>query len=107
MWLASYRAARWTRALLLLGLALTLAIYHWWPQFDLLPRTADLDGRAVLYQIEIGKAAIRQYGEFPLWNPFDCRGIPMFDHPESMVQSPLLLATTWLDTATTLWVWNV
>ncbi len=71
------------------------------------PHTPELDGRYVYHQFEIGKAALRTYGELPLWNPFDCRGIPMWDHPEAMTASPLLLLLTFTSTTFTYYVWNL
>ncbi|MGZ3417277.1 MAG: hypothetical protein ACXWUG_02945 [Polyangiales bacterium] len=108
MWpLTPFRASAATRAIALVLFSLVLATYVWWPMIHAAPKTADLDGRYFLQQWEAGKAAIRNYGEFPLWNPFDCRGVPMWDHPESMTGSPLLLLATPLSGTVTLWVWNI
>ncbi len=101
---------RWSkpaRASALIATAIALALYVWWPMIEAGPRTVDLDGRYAFHQWEVAKAAILQYREFPLWNPFDCRGIPLFDHPEGMTSSPILLLSTWLSTTKTVWVWNV
>jgi len=91
----------------LVAFATLVAVYHWWPQIDSLPYTAELDGRYALQQLEIAKAAIRQYHEIALFNPYDCRGIPMWDHPESLTASPVVLLTTRLSSPETLVVWNV
>jgi hypothetical protein len=108
--LRALRDIRWSpraRQLGLVAAALLLATWAWWPMIAAWPHTPEHDGRFVLHQWEVGKAAIRQYGEMPLFNPFDCRGIPMWDHPESMTASPLLLASTWLPGTITVWVWNI
>lgn len=108
MWpLTPVRASTAARVAALVLLSIVLATYVWWPMIHAAPRTADLDGRYFLQQWEAGKAAIRNHGEFPLWNPFDCRGVPMWDHPEAMTSSPLLLLTTPLSGTVTLWVWNI
>ncbi|MBL8716548.1 MAG: hypothetical protein JNL79_11165 [Myxococcales bacterium] len=88
-------------------LATILSVYHWWPQIDAIPYTAELDGRYVMHQLEVAKAALRQYHELPLWNPYDCRGIPMWDHPEAITASPLVLLATRLTATETLALWNV
>lgn len=107
MWpLTPHRLSGKTRALGLVLLAVLLATYVWWPMIMAGPKTADLDGRYFLHQWEAGKAALR-HGEFPLWNPFDCRGVPMWDHPESMTGSPLLLLLSWVPGTATMWIWNI
>lgn len=90
-------------------LALMSTIVALWvlaPAWRARPARPNLDGEFVLQQIEIGKASIRYYGEFPLWNAYDCHGIPMWDHPEGMVASPLLLLMTPLDGMTTYFLWD-
>lgn len=111
-WDALLRLRRpWTSTVLevvaLVVLSTLLAVYHWWPQIDALPYTAELDGRYVMHQLESAKAAVRQYKELPLWNPYDCRGIPMWDHPEAITASPVVLLATRLTAAETLALWNV
>jgi len=107
MWpLTPLRLTSATRALALVLLALVFATCVWWPMIAAAPKTADLDGRYFLQQWESGKAAFR-YGEFPLWNPFDCRGVPMWDHPESTTGSPLLVLLWWVPGTITLWIWNI
>jgi hypothetical protein len=100
----------WSPALRAVGLVLlafVIATWAWWPMIDGSPKTPDLDGRYVFHQIEIGKAAWQQYREIALWNPYDCRGIPMWDHPEAMTASPILLLLTPLSGIDTLILWNV
>lgn len=84
-----------------------LVAFQWWPMIAAYPRTPEFDGRYAFQQFEIAKASLRLYGEVSLWNPFDCRGIPMWDFPESMTGSPLFFATVYLDTLPTLYVWNL
>jgi hypothetical protein len=96
-----------TKLVLLVCFSLVLATYVWWPMIHAYPKTADLDGRYFLHQWAAGKAAIRNHHEFPLWNPFDCKGVPMWSHPESMTGSPLLLLCTWFSPTITLCIWNI
>lgn len=76
------------------------------PELAQLPRTPGGDGRFMLHQIEIAKASLRA-GELPLWNPFDCRGIPQWEHPEGIAASPLLLLFYPLSSPTTLYLWEL
>ena len=69
------------RALALSLVSLALAFVLLVPELLAFPNTPEGDGRFVFHQIEMGKAALRYYHEMPLWNAFDCRGIPNWDHP--------------------------
>lgn len=57
------------------------------------PHTPIGDGHGFYFQVEISRAAVRLYHEMPLWNPFDCRGSPMWDHPENITASPAFFLT--------------
>ncbi len=97
----------WLRAFGLAALSFVLSVFAWWPMFAAYPKTPEEDGRYVYQQFEIAKASLRTYGELPLWNPFDCRGIPMWDHPESMTASPIVLLTANINTTITIILWNL
>lgn len=97
----------WARAAALTLLALALATWMWWPAILAYPGTATLDGRYFHHQLAISKAAILRYHELPLWNAFDCRGIPMWDHPENITGSPLFWLTLPLNATKTILVWHV
>ncbi len=98
---------RWLRALVLVVLGVVITVIVWWPMFKNFPKTPIEDGRYFFYQLEISKAALLRYRELPLWNAFDCRGIPMWDHPENITASPVFYATLWFPAGVTLIVWNV
>jgi hypothetical protein len=94
----------------LLGLAIIatiVCVYAWWPMFDLAPATPELDGRYFYQLFLIGKSTFRFFGEWPMWNPYDCKGVPMWDHPEGSASSPLLLAMLNVDPLKTYHWWNV
>lgn len=97
----------WARAAALVLLALALATWMWWPAILAYPGTATLDGRYFHHQLAISKAAVLRYHELPLWNAFDCRGIPMWDHPENITASPLFWLTLPLTTTQTMIVWHI
>lgn len=98
---------QWLRLLLVLGLGLLIAAVVWWPMLKAYPNTPIEDGHYFIHQIEISKAAVRRYHELPLWNPFDCKGIPMWDHPENITASPIFWLTLPFSAGITIIVWNL
>jgi hypothetical protein len=97
----------WLRVALLVLVGALLAVVVWWPMFKAYPHTPIEDGRYFFHQIEISKAAWHLYREVPLWNPFDCRGIPMWDHPENITASPIFWLTLPFSANVTIMAWNV
>ncbi len=39
----------------------------------------------------IAKKSIAEYGQFPLWNPYECGGMPLLAHPESLFLTPFFI----------------
>lgn len=74
-------------------LGLVIALVVWMPMMRAYPKTAIWDGHAFFFMVEIARAAVRQYHELPLWDSFDCRGVPLWDHPENITASPLFFLT--------------
>lgn len=72
---------------------LLMALLVWWPMLANYPHTPDLDGHFVFFQLESARAPLLRYHELPLWNPFDCRGVPLWDNPENITSSPLFFLT--------------
>jgi hypothetical protein len=87
--------------------ALLLTVWAWWPMFAAYPGTAIEDGHYFHQMIAISKAAVWSYHEVPLWNPFDCRGIPMWDHPENITASPIFWLTVPFSATVTMIAWHV
>lgn len=79
--------------LLLFVCGFVVSLFVWWPMLVLHPHTPELDGHQFLFMLEIGRAPILKYHELPLWNPFDCHGMPSWDHPENITASPLFFLT--------------
>jgi hypothetical protein len=98
---------QWLRLLLVTGMAALVFCVVWWPMFRNYPGTPIEDGHGFLFMIEASKASLRRYHELPLWNPFDCRGIPMWDHPENITASPIFYLTLPFSGGVTLIVWNM
>lgn len=95
------------RLAVLSAVALFLSSYAWWPMFWSSPATPELDGRYGYQMMLIGKATLRNFGEWPMWNPYDCKGIPAWDHPEGMSSSILLLLLLPFGPMTTYYLWNI
>lgn len=98
---------RWLRFPLIIGLGMLVFVVVWWPMFRNYPRTPIEDGHYFFHQIEVSKAAIKRYHELPLWNAFDCRGIPMWDHPENITASPIFYLTLPFSAGVTVIVWQM
>ena len=98
---------RWLRLSLILALGAMVFVVVWWPMFRNYPGTPIEDGHYFFHQIEVSKTALRRYHELPLWNPFDCRGIPMWDHPENITASPIFYLTLPFSSGVTVIVWHM
>jgi hypothetical protein len=88
-------------------LAIVLTVWAWWPMLVAYPSTATLDGRGFHQMIAIAKWQINHYHELPLWNPWECRGSALWDYPENITASPILLLLSRLDTTRTVIVWQL
>jgi hypothetical protein len=97
----------WLRIPAIVGMGLLIAIVVWWPMFHAYPGTPIEDGHSFFHQIEIAKAAVRYYREAPLWNPFDCRGVALWDHPENITASPIFYLTLPFGAGITVIVWHI
>ncbi|HEY8077633.1 MAG TPA: hypothetical protein VIF62_26080 [Labilithrix sp.] len=97
----------WARGVALSALALVLTVWAWFPMFVAYPGTAIEDGHMFHFYIASSKAAIQRYHELPLWNPFDCKGIPLWDYPENITASPIMWLTAGLTATQTMIAWNV
>jgi len=57
---------------------------------------------------EAARVALRDFHQFPSWNPYHCGGLVLYQHPESPFPGPLFLLTYfWLPTAVAMKVWIV
>ena len=55
---------------------------------------------------EAARVALRDFHQFPSWNPYHCGGIVLFQEPEAPFPGPLFLLTFfWLPTAVGMKVW--
>lgn len=86
---------------------LLLAIVAWSPTLLQYPSTGGGDGQYYQHMLDSGKVSLLRYHELPLWNPYQCGGLPLWDNPQSLVASPLALLLTPLSATKTVIVWYV
>lgn len=97
----------WLRALVLSGLALTMSTYAWWPAIHAYPATSSGDGQYFTRLIDTGKVSIQRYHELPLWNAYECGGVPLWDNPQVPDASPWMLLMTPLTATATIIAWYI
>lgn len=101
------RLSRATRALGLVVLSLVMSVAVWSGAIAVSPLTQGGDGQYFHRVMEIAKVAVLRYHELPIWNPFECGGVPLWDNPEMPVASPLVYLTLPLSGTRTMWVWFI
>src|SRR5512140_187434 len=97
----------WLRAAGLGLLALTLSTFAWWPMLWWYPNTQNGDGPQYHKTLEAARVSILRYHELPLWNPYECGGLPLWDNPQSHVGAPLAWLTFLVGTTMTMMLWYV
>ena len=97
----------WVRALGLSALALVLSLYMYGGALWTYPATQGGDGQFFHRLVEAGKVSLSRYHELPLWNAYECGGVPLWDNPQSVVAAPLMLLMQGLSTTITMRLWYV
>ncbi len=80
---------RWLRAVGIVGLALVVSTFAWWPILATYPHSQGHDGTFIQEMLEAARVAMVRYHELPLWNPYQCGGVPLWDNPQGMGAAPL------------------
>jgi hypothetical protein len=70
---------------------LGVALVQWWPMFRSPLATGFGDWQMIHHNWEAAYVAVSRFGEWPLWDPFHCGGVPILGNPESQVYSPWFL----------------
>ena len=83
---------RWWSGIGVLFLGLLLSVFAWWPMLSAYPHTQGGDGPFFHHMVESARVAWFHWHELPLWNPYQCGGIPLWDNPQGIAASPLLWA---------------
>jgi hypothetical protein len=104
---ADFLRPTWARALGLTALALVLSLYMYGGALWNYPATQGGDGQFFHRMVEAGKVSWSRYHELPLWNAYECGGVPLWDNPQSIVASPVLMLMQGLSTTITMRLWYV
>lgn len=86
------RAARLRRAALVAA-SLAVAALLFAELFESPAATGFGDYQFFHHSWELGRVALGRHGELPLWNPYQCGGIPEWGDPQSQLFHPLFLLT--------------
>ncbi len=105
---ARSKVVRWQRGIALTAFALLLSTYAWSMALDAYPHTAGGDGPFQHEMVEATRAAIFHYHELPLWNPYQCGGVPLWDNPQGLGAAPVVWALLpFFDTTHLLVIWFI
>lgn len=86
-------------------LALCLSCLEWWSMIVGHPATQVHDGPFYQKMVEVARVSITRYGELPLWNPFECGGVPLWDNPQGLGAAPLMYLTLLVGSTRTVEIW--
>jgi hypothetical protein len=102
------RAPRWLSVAALVALSLILSTYAWSMALAAYPHTSGGDGPFFHEMVEAVRASLFHHHELPLWNPYQCGGVPLWDNPQGLGASPVLwVLIAIFDTTRTMEVWFV
>lgn len=88
-------------------LSLLVSVLLWSAAIAAYPATQSGDGQYFHRILEIVHVEVLRYHELPLWNPFECGGVPLWDSPEMPAASPLAFLTLGMSATKTMWVWYI
>lgn len=93
------------RAVGVLLLGFLFSVFAWWPMLQAYPNTQGGDGPPFHKMIEAARVSVVRYHELPLWNPYECGGIPLLDNPQAPTAAPLIWPMLFLGTTATIYLW--
>jgi hypothetical protein len=95
----------WLRILAIAALGLLPTLFVWQLVLSHYPGSNGGDGPFFYRLIEAGKVSINRWHEVPLWNPYECGGVPLWDNPQSLHVAPVMMVLHPLDVSATIAVW--
>jgi len=84
---------------------LVLAVFAWWPMLAAYPNTQGGDGPPYHKTLEAARVSLVRYHELPLWNPYECGGLPLWDNPQAPVGAPLVWPMFLIGTTAAMVLW--
>ncbi len=87
--------------------ALVASCASWWQMLAAYPHTQTHDAKFFLKMIEVMRVSVSRYHELPLWNPFECGGVALWDNPQGVAAAPLMWLALLLGTTRTVEIWYV
>jgi hypothetical protein len=97
----------WLRVLCISALGFALSLWVWAIIMKRYPASGGGDGPFFFRLVEASKVAVGRYRELPLWNPYECGGVPLWDNPQSIGAAPLVLFMQPLNTTATIGLWVI
>jgi hypothetical protein len=85
--------------------AVVLACVGRWQLITSYPHTLAHDGFLHHKMIEAARISVSRYHELPLWNPFECGGMALWDNPQGVAAAPEVWLTLLIGTTRTIEVW--
>lgn len=96
-----------SRGARLAAVALALSVFAWWPMLAAYPNTQGGDGPPYYKTLEAARLSIVRYHELPLWNPYECGGLPLWDNPQAPAGAPLAWVMFLVGTTAAMAFWYV
>jgi hypothetical protein len=98
---------RWRGRVGFAVLAILLSVVAWAEMLRAHPETQNGDGQFFYEMIDAMRVSIIDYHELPLWNPYQCGGVPLWDNPQGVSAAPFLWLTLPLGTTRGIEVWCI
>ncbi len=83
------RQRRLRRGLAIFALALVMGAILWGPAFYRSDKSGWGDWQQMHHWAELGVVSMLRFGEFPLWDPNHCGGVPHWGQPQAQNFSPI------------------
>lgn len=93
------------RSLWLVVSAIALSAFAWWPMIAAYPNTQSGDGPPYQKTLEATRIAVVRFHELPLWNPYECGGLPLWDNPQGPAAAPLAWLIFLTSTTKAMYAW--
>jgi hypothetical protein len=97
----------WLRGVALGATALVLSVIAWSEMLLAHPKTQNGDGQFFYEMISAMRVSIVDYHELPLWNPYQCGGVPLWDNPQGVAAAPLMWLVWPLGTTRGIEAWYI